>query len=72
MKTRTNVRRGTNIVLDCRIPVERAQAILSDISDTGCRIELKGIAREMKAQAKDRRLVLLENLKEQFITLGNC
>ena len=40
MKTRTNVRRGTNIVLDCRIPVERAQAILSDISETGCRIEL--------------------------------
>lgn len=40
MKARTNVRRGTDIVLHCRIPVDRAQAILCDISDTGCRIQL--------------------------------
>ncbi len=40
MKTRQKTRRGTNLVLNCRIPVQRAQAILCDISETGCRIEL--------------------------------
>ena len=40
MQTRTNNRQGTNIVLNCRVPVQRAQALLCDISLTGCRIEL--------------------------------
>lgn len=40
MQTRTNNRQGSNIVLNCRAPVARAQAILCDISETGCRIEL--------------------------------
>ena len=40
METRTNNRQGSDIVLNCRAPVRRAQAILCDISDTGCRIEI--------------------------------
>ena len=40
MQTRTNNRQGSNIVLECRVPIRRAQAILCDISETGCRIEL--------------------------------
>ena len=40
MQTRTNNRQGSDIVLNCRAPVQRAQAILCDISETGCRIEL--------------------------------
>lgn len=27
-------------MLDCRVPIERVQALLCDISETGCRIEL--------------------------------
>ncbi|MBX7539631.1 PilZ domain-containing protein [Qipengyuania sphaerica] len=40
MQTRETNRQGSNIVLNCRTPVARAQAILCDISHTGCRIEL--------------------------------
>lgn len=40
MQTRTTNRQGSNIVLRCRVPVERVQVILCDISETGCRIEL--------------------------------
>lgn len=40
MQTRTTNRQGSNIVLQCRAPIARAQAILCDISDTGCRIEV--------------------------------
>lgn len=40
MQTRATIRQGSNIVLNCRVPVRRAQAILCDISQTGCRIEL--------------------------------
>lgn len=40
MQTRTTNRQGSNIVLNCRVPVEPAQAILCDVSETGCRIEL--------------------------------
>lgn len=40
MQTRTTNRQGSDIVLGCRTPVQRAQAILCDISETGCRIEL--------------------------------
>ena len=40
MQTRTNNRQGSDIVLNCRAPVRRAQAILCDISETGCRIEI--------------------------------
>ena len=40
MQVRANNRQGTNIVLNCRVPVRRAQALLCDISHTGCRIEV--------------------------------
>ncbi len=40
MQTRTINRQDSNIVLNCRTPVARAQALLCDISETGCRIEL--------------------------------
>ncbi|QZD90413.1 PilZ domain-containing protein [Qipengyuania aurantiaca] len=40
MQTRTTNRQGSDIVLNCRAPVHPAQAILCDISETGCRIEL--------------------------------
>ena len=40
MQTRTIDRQDSNIVLNCRTPVEGAQALLCDISETGCRIEL--------------------------------
>lgn len=40
MQTRTTNRQDSDIVLNCRVPIERAQAILCDISQTGCRIEL--------------------------------
>lgn len=40
MQARTTNRRRTNIVLDCRVPARREQAILCDVSETGCRIEL--------------------------------
>ncbi|EDL49276.1 PilZ domain-containing protein [Erythrobacter sp. SD-21] len=40
MQTRTTNRQGSDIVLNCRAPVQPAQAILCDISETGCRIEL--------------------------------
>ncbi|MBA4764527.1 MAG: PilZ domain-containing protein [Erythrobacter sp.] len=40
MQTRTTNRQGSDIVLDCRVPIQRARAILCDISLTGCRIEL--------------------------------
>ena len=40
MRTRTAHRQGSNIVLDCRMPVRPARALLCDISDTGCRIEV--------------------------------
>ena len=40
MHTRTTDRQGSDIVLNCRVPVRHAQAILCDISETGCRIEI--------------------------------
>ncbi len=40
MQTRTTNRQGSNIVLKCRVPIAGAQAILCDISDSGCRIEV--------------------------------
>lgn len=40
MEIRATNRQGSNIVLNCRIPVQPAQAIMCDISTTGCRIEL--------------------------------
>ena len=40
MQTRIADRQGSNIVLNCRMPRERSQAILCDVSPTGCRIEL--------------------------------
>ena len=40
MQTRTTNRQGTDIVLNCRAPVQRVQAILCDVSETGCRVEL--------------------------------
>ena len=40
MQTRMINRQDSNIVLDCRTPLARAQALLCDISETGCRIEL--------------------------------
>ena len=40
MQTRTIYRQDSNIVLNCRTPVERAQALMCDISETGCKIEL--------------------------------
>ena len=40
MQTRAINRKTSNIVLGCRTPVARAQALLCDISETGCRIEL--------------------------------
>ena len=40
MQTRTTNRQGSDIVLNCRAPVHPARAILCDISETGCRIEL--------------------------------
>lgn len=40
MQTRTTNRRGSDLVLNCRVPIRQAQAILCDISETGCRIEL--------------------------------
>ena len=47
MQSRTNNRRDTDIVLNCRVPVRPAQALLCDVSDTGCRIEIfEGIIRK--------------------------
>ena len=47
MQARTNNRQGTDIVLNCRVPVRPAQAMLCDISDTGCRIEIfDGVVRK--------------------------
>ena len=40
MQTRTTNRQGSDIVLQCRVPISPARAILCDISETGCRIEL--------------------------------
>ena len=40
MQTRTTNRQGSNIVLNCRMPVDRGQALLCDVSPTGCKIEL--------------------------------
>lgn len=40
MQTRTTNRQGSNIVLNCRMPKDRVQAILCDVSETGCKIEL--------------------------------
>lgn len=40
MQERSSVRRSTNLVLPCRVPAKLEKAILSDISLTGCRIEL--------------------------------
>ena len=40
MQTRTTNRQNSDIVVNCRVPIRRAQAILCDISQTGCRIEM--------------------------------
>lgn len=40
MQQRSSDRKSTNIVLDCIVRKQREQAILCDVSPTGCRIEL--------------------------------
>lgn len=40
IQQRLTPRHATNVVLDCLVARQRAQAILCDVSGTGCRVEL--------------------------------
>ncbi|MCA0909731.1 PilZ domain-containing protein [Qipengyuania gaetbuli] len=40
IQQRLSPRHATNVVLDCLVGRQRAQAILCDVSPSGCRVEL--------------------------------